>query len=270
MRGRYTQKELSDVVDYCESIGIEVIPCIQTLAHLNQIFRWKKYQKIKDTRDILLVGDEETYELIDRMFSSLRKSFKSKYIHVGMDEAHNLGLGKYLEKNGLRNRFDILSEHLAKVIEIAKKYDFTPIMWSDMFFRLANKGAYYTLEDTITDEIVSKCPDGIELVLWDYYHNTKNYFDNMIDQHKKFGRDVWFAGGFWSWNGFTPFNEWSIDSMQVAMTACAEKDIENVFFTMWGDDGKECSFNALLPSIFATRKIYEGITDMDTIKKLFK
>jgi hypothetical protein len=58
--------------------------------------------------------------------------------------------------------------------------------------------------------------------------------------------------------------------MQVAMTACAEKDIENVFFTMWGDDGKECSFNALLPSIFATRKIYEGITDMDTIKKLFK
>jgi hypothetical protein len=60
MRGRYTQKELSDIVEYCESIGIEVIPCIQTLAHLNQAFMWRKYKDIRDTGDILLAGDERT------------------------------------------------------------------------------------------------------------------------------------------------------------------------------------------------------------------
>ncbi len=270
MRGRYTKDEMKDIVNYCDSIGVEVIPCIQTLAHLNQIFRHDEYKKIRDTGDILLAGDERTYALIENMFKTLRECFKTDYLHIGMDEAHMLGLGKYLDKHGFRNRFDILSEHLAKVIEMAKKYDFTPIMWSDMFFRLANHGSYYSLEDTITDEIVSKCPDGVELVYWDYYHDTPDIYNNMIDQHKKFGRDVWFAGGAWSWSGFAPYNEWTLNSMSVAMRCCAEKNIENVFFTMWGDDGKECSFYSLLPSLFTMKKIYEGITDIEEIKVLFK
>jgi len=270
MRGRYSKEELLDVVSYCDTIGVELIPCIQTLAHLNQIFRHGKYSKIRDADDILLVGDERTYELIENMFKTLKGIFKSKHIHIGMDEAAMLGLGKYLDLHGYRNRFEILSEHLARVIEIAKKYGFTPIMWSDMFFRLANQREYHTLEDTITEEIVSKCPDGVELVYWDYYSTNKKRYDNMIQQHKKFGRDVWFAGGAWSWNGFAPFNKWSIESMSIAMRSCAENNIENVFFTMWGDDGKECSFYSLLPALFTLRKIYEGITDENEIKRLFK
>ncbi len=270
MRGRYTKEELADIVSYCESIGVEVIPCIQTLAHLNQIFRNADYGKIRDTADILLVGEERTYQLIENMFKTLRSVFKTDYIHIGMDEAHMLGLGKYLDKNGYRNRFDILSEHLTRVVDIAKKYGFTPIMWSDMFFRLANHGEYYTLEDTVNDAIVAKCPEGVELVFWDYYHDDIRYYDNMIAQHKKFGRDVWFAGGAWCWNGFAPFNRWSINSMSVAMRSCAANGIENVFFTMWGDNGKECSFYALLPALYTFRKIYDGITDENEIKRLFK
>ena len=270
MRGRYTKEELSDIVNYCETIGIEVIPCIQTLAHLNQIFRYGDYAKIRDTADILLVGDERTYEFVENMFRTVKQVFKSEYVHIGMDEAHMLGLGRYLDRNGYRNRFDILSEHLAKVIEIAKKYDLKPIMWSDMFFRLANHGVYYSNEDIITDEIVAKCPDGVELVYWDYYHDDKNFYDNMIAQHQKFGKPTWFAGGAWSWNGFAPLNKWSIDSMSAAMKSCAQNGIENVFFTMWGDNGKECSFYSLLPSLFTFRKIYDGITDEAEIKKLFK
>ena len=43
LRGRYTKEELKDMVSYCNSIGVEMIPCIQTLAHLNAIFRWRPY-----------------------------------------------------------------------------------------------------------------------------------------------------------------------------------------------------------------------------------
>ena len=270
MRGRYTKEELSDIVSYCESIDVEVIPCIQTLAHLGLIFRNSDYAKIRDTADILLVGDERTYEFIENMFKTVKQVFKSKYIHIGMDEAHMLGLGKYLDLHGYRNRFDILNEHLERVIVIAEKYGLTPIMWSDMFFRLANHGAYFSKDDIITDEIVKKCPKGVELVYWDYIHEEKEFYDNMIAQHKKFDRPVWFAGGAWCWNGFAPLNKWSIDTMTPAMNACAENEIENVFITMWGDNGKECSFYSLLPVLFKIRKNYEGITDDEEIKKLFK
>ena len=94
MRGRYAKKEMKEIVYYCKRIGMEVIPCIQTLAHLNQVFKWADYPQINDVADILLVGEDRTYTLIENMFRTLRECFRSEYIHIGMDEAHMLGLGK--------------------------------------------------------------------------------------------------------------------------------------------------------------------------------
>ncbi len=60
MRGRYTQKELKTIDSYAKSKGIELIPCIQTLAHLDLLFAWKRFQKIQDIYNILLIDNEET------------------------------------------------------------------------------------------------------------------------------------------------------------------------------------------------------------------
>lgn len=60
-----------------------------------------------------------------------------------MDEAHMVGLGKYLDQHGYRNRQEIMQRHLEMVLSICKQYGFTVQMWSDMFFRLAFHGAYY-------------------------------------------------------------------------------------------------------------------------------
>ena len=139
LRGRYTKEELKEIVAYGEQNGVELIPCIQTLAHLDQIFRWAEYKEIQDCDDILLAEDERTYKLIDDMFSTLRQCYKTSWIHIGMDEAHNLGKGKYRDIHGEADRFGILSRHLKKVSEIAEKYNFKPMMWSDMFFKLAGR-----------------------------------------------------------------------------------------------------------------------------------
>ena len=40
MRGRYSREEIREMDAYAASKGIELIPCIQTLAHLNSIFRY--------------------------------------------------------------------------------------------------------------------------------------------------------------------------------------------------------------------------------------
>ncbi len=270
MRGRYTKEELRDIVSYCNSIGVEVIPCVQALAHLSQIFRWGVYKPIRDTTNILLVGEERTYALIDNMFRTLRECFTSDRIHIGMDEAHMLGLGKYLDKHGYTNRFEILNAHLARVLEIAQKYGFKPLMWSDMYFRLANHDQYHTYDDVITEEIANAVPDGVDQVYWDYYSDDKKMYDNMLNSHAKFKGETWFAGGAWTWCGFTPRNQWTLTSMTPAMRACREKGVENIFMTMWGDNGKECSFHAILPALFAIRKIYDGIEDMDEIKRAFR
>lgn len=95
------------------------------------------------------------------MIKTMRRCFRSNKIHIGMDEAHMVGLGGYLEKHGYVKRFELLSSHLKRVTEITDKYGYSPMMWSDMFFRLGTKGgAYYDINPKLPDNISELIPEG--------------------------------------------------------------------------------------------------------------
>ena len=138
-RGRYSVEELREIDEYAASVGVELIPFIQTLAHLNQLLRWRAYRhKIFDIDDILLIDEPRTYELLENIFSTLSKTFRSKRVHIGMDEAHHVGLGKYLDMHGFTDRYALLLKHLKRVCEIAEKHGFeSTMMANDLFFNLS-------------------------------------------------------------------------------------------------------------------------------------
>ena len=73
MRGRYSKEEMREIDDFAYSIGIEAIPCIQTLAHLNAYKRWRTVPF--DYDDILLTDDDRTYRLITSMFKTNKFPF---------------------------------------------------------------------------------------------------------------------------------------------------------------------------------------------------
>ena len=95
-------------------------------------------------------------------------------------------------------------------------------------------------------------------------------YDSMFKKHAEFGRDVWFAGGAWTWQGFAPMNDYSLRGMSLAMESVRKNNIENVLITVWGDNGKETSYFSVLPSLYAIRQFAEGNFDMDSIKAGFK
>ena len=41
MRGRYSKAEMKEIDNYCFELGIEVVPCIQTLAHMDCLLKWQ-------------------------------------------------------------------------------------------------------------------------------------------------------------------------------------------------------------------------------------
>lgn len=266
MRGRYTMAEMREIDDYAARFGIEVVPCIQTLAHLGQIFRWKAYGHINDVKDILLIDDERTYELIEHMFATTSKCFRSRNIHIGMDEAHLVGRGRYEDKFGaVANRTELLIKHLTRVVEIAAKYGYEkPMMWSDMFFRLAFDGDYYSEKGDIPDEVYASVPENVRLVYWDYYNANKAVVENMVRLHKNFRRDVIFGGGAWMWSGFAPSNRHSFVTTDVALDVCMSSGIDKVLITMWGDNGAECSALAVLPTLVMTAERLYGHAEFET------
>jgi len=270
LRGRYSEAEMKELDDYGYAHGVEIIPCIQTLAHMNCIVRWPEYAAHKDIDDIMLAGDDFIYRLIDDMFATLTRCFRTRKINIGMDEAHNIGRGKYLDEHGSCNRTDIFLEHLNKVSEIAKKYGLTVGIWSDMFFRLATGGDYYVSDAGIDTSVAEKIPENVDLVYWDYYSTDKKRYDSMMKAHNQLKKGSWFAGGLWTWTGPAPHNAYSMNATEKAMRSCREYGVTDVMLTMWGDNGGECSRFAMLPSLFYASEIAKGITGMAQIKADFE
>lgn len=271
MRGRYSCDELKEMDEYAYSYGIELIPCIQTLAHLEGALRWPCFSEVKDCNNILLCGEEKTYTLIEAMIRTCRNCFRTKRIHIGMDEAHMMGLGKYLDRNGYETRDAIFCRHLDQVNEICKKYDFKPMIWSDMFFRLAFDGAYYPPEGAQFDpKVVELVPEDVELVYWDYYHEEQSDYERYIKQHKQFNNKIIFAGGAWRWLGHGPALVKSVYQTRVALKGCIEEGVDEVFVTAWGDNGNEASFMCILPIMQQYAEFcYQGdISDDELAKRM--
>jgi hypothetical protein len=268
MRGRYSTAEMREIDALCESLGMEAIPCIQTLAHLSTLMKWGEHPF--DGEGVLLVDNERTYELIDRMFATLSKCFKTKKVHIGMDEAHYLGRGRHLDEYGYEPTAEIMKRHLDKVCAIAEKYGYEPMIWSDMFFSTVTDHNYYTSKITLPQEWIDALPENVTPIYWDYYQTKQENFEDMLDNHLQLSDKTWFAGGIWSWTGFIPHNYFSIRSMKLAIDACRKYKTKNLFFCMWGDDGAECSHFAQLPALHYLAMYAKGVTDEEKIKAKFK
>lgn len=271
-RGRYSKAELKEMDRYARAHNMEVIPCIQTLAHLNALTRWPAYEKHFDMEDILLVGDPEVYGLIDKMFQTMAECFSSRTVHVGMDEAHMLGRGRYLDKNGLQDGKQILLSHIRKVSDIGAKYGFKLLMWSDMFYELASGKGYLdsTGDKNLLEYAKNQLPANVELVYWDYYSNDVQHYNKMMAEQQKLSETLWFAGGLWSWCGFAPHNGYSLRVTASAVEACRQNGLKNIFFTLWGDDGGECSRWAMLPALYYAAETARGNFDQQSIAEGFR
>ncbi|MBR7161588.1 MAG: beta-N-acetylhexosaminidase [Clostridia bacterium] len=269
-RGRYSAEELREIDRHAASLGIELIPFIQTLAHLNQLKHWRAYRhKIFDIDDILLIDEPRTYELLENIFSSLSKTFSSRRVHLGMDEAHHVGLGKYLDTHGFTDRYSLLMKHLNRVCEIAKKYGFTKTMMAnDLFFNLS-PGVFCS--DEVRDfppEITNAVPEGCEMVHWDYFGMETARYDAMLLSTQKLSRNVWFSGGAWTWNTFAPHNRYSMKRNAVALESCIRNGVTQAFFTLWGDNGGECAYEAALPALMHAAAVARGLSE-DEMKAEF-
>lgn len=267
MRGRYTENELKAMDVYAKEHGVELIPCIQTLAHLQSIERWPEYWGHFDCADILCVGDERNYQLIEGMFATLARCFSSKTIHIGMDEAYLVGRGRYYEKFGEKDRSQVMIEHLQRICTIGKQYGFRFLIWSDMFFKEATGGNLGGAP--ATNEVLRKIPDNVELVYWEYYSKDRAEYDKKMKAHQSIKEGTWFAGGLMSWAGFAPHNRFSMEVSEISLAACTNNQVDNVFFTMWGDCGGECSRFSLLPALFYASEVRKGNHDIEVIKEKF-
>lgn len=232
MRGRYSVEELRELDDYAYAIGIEIVPCIQTLGHMNKYLRWSEASKYRETPIILKPGDPEVDKLIRDMLVWASKPFRSKRIHVGLDEARQLGLGASLKRDGYRPQIDIFLEHINKVAGMCEELGLKPMMWNDLVFCFCSKNhKKYERDTVLSEQVLNGMPKNMDLVYWNYEDATCGKF--MIEKNREIGNPVIFGGGIWIFRGQLPDNHWSEYFHERALADCKEMGVEEVCHVIW-------------------------------------
>jgi len=238
LRGRYTNKEIREVDLFANELGISLIPCMQTAAHLEHFFRWPAHWGMRDDGSCLLAGYDETYKFIENVVKFVSETFSSKRVLIGMDETASMGKGQYFRKNGYRERIDIYREHLEKVKDIVHKYNLTPVIFDDMFVKHGSKIPWEHDPDTdFPKRNTGFIPEGIELLYWDYYSDDTTHYEKIFQRHKESGYLPSFMGGAWTWGGAVASQHYAIKTGEAALKACLKEGIKEVLIGTWNDCG---------------------------------
>ena len=268
-RGAYTKAEIKELDSFAKQFGLVLVPQIQTLGHLGVLKDWDCFSSMWDILDILLADEEETYKFIEAEIKSIRECFSSDIMHIGMDEAHLMGRGKYMDKHGHQETISLFLRHLNRVTEICKKYGFKPIVDSDLLFKFEYNEGYWSSKNKITDKMIENIPEEVVICYWDYYHHPDDIAitDNMMETHAATGREILYTCGAWNWWGFTPKNFYSNFVTPVQCETAIKHGIDNIKVSTFGDDGAECPPFAVLPAILRTIEQFYGNDEIKEVEK---
>lgn len=252
-RGGYSKAEIRAVDDYAARFGIELVPCIQTLGHMEQMFRWECYSPIRDLGAVMLADEDRTYAFIAKILDFWSDAVRSRRIHVGMDETHALGRGAYLNRHGYHPPREIILKHLTRVHDLCVERGMRPMMWSDMLVPHARAKDAHSPVDLAT-----QVPATMDLVCWDYYNESEEHYTNLIQRNGNAHR-ILMSPAVWCWA--TPWygREYTENRLLPALRACKKQGVKEVIVTMWNDDGGYGDLDSCWNGLaLAAEDIYRG------------
>lgn len=261
MRGRYSPEEIKEVDTYAAMLGIELIPCIETLGHLERTLCWFYANDFKDDASTVMVGEEKTYDFLEAIIKACADQFSSKRIHLGLDETGGSGRGAYLNKYGYRDGKELYAEHLSRVVDIAHKYGFQPMVYSDMMQKALPE----------YEEPLKQALKGADLVYWDYMiEDVEKYKADFAKQAVLGGRQF-YCGSAWTYSGCCADYRKAINSSNAGITACKEYGMDGYYVSLWADGGAETDlFSALLiVQLYAEHKFHQTV-EMPMVEKRVK
>jgi len=259
-RGRLSEEEYKEVVEYGRKLGIEVFPSLELAGHMENILSLPEFRQFSEWHNpregCLDVSDENARNFAYDLLKEAVELSPSKYIHIGGDETWAMGRGKSLNKTWQFEGPKLYEMHHKNMVDIVKRSGKTPILWGDML-----TGMYLREERERSKwaEIVSsEIWEGVIIANWDYGASDEEYFRRKINLFGKRKQQQIACPGLSNWNRYYPNFKVALENVKNFLTAAKKEGLPGFLLTAWGDDGEECLFSFLDPLILATMEIAEG------------
>ncbi len=205
----YSAEELRELIDYAGTRGIEIIPGLAALGHAELILNQKKFESYAELRNGMHGRFHSTQKhdfcpshpgmrkFLESYFSEVAAIFPSEYLHVGGDEAWDIGFCPQCAEKAAayRGEEEIYRDHFTFCHRIVtKKLGKRMMMWDDMF-------EYYP-------DILPEMPSDIVMVNWQYQLNVTGYqghfanlvFSDRLAQYDALGFDYLVAPADYLWS----------------------------------------------------------------------
>lgn len=131
-----SREDVAALADAADAEGIELIPLQQSLAHLEYLLKHDRFSHLLERapkQNLLCPSHPESMPLIKTLMADLLASHpRSKYFHIGGDEARKIGecprCGPLVEREGVGQLYGRYIGELARWVLAQGK---RPIVWDD-------------------------------------------------------------------------------------------------------------------------------------------
>ena len=239
-RGAFSNKQIRELVEYGEDIGVTLFPCMQTLGHMEQILKYdRKYIAMQDTPWVINIKNEDTYEFLEKIINNCVQPYNTKLIHLGMDEPWGLGRGLAFTPDVPINPGRIYAEHVSRMAKYCEQCGLQPIIWGD--FVLGRSG-----DKPLTHEELASFPKSLIMDYWNYYDRDPEIYNRHLEIFQKNGYAAIASPATWSWNRYWVKQQAAKSTIDACMAAVYSRGVDKALITLWGDDGAECLFDSNL------------------------
>ncbi len=246
MRGPYSKADLRRLVRYAKQFGIEMFPCIQTLAHLEQILQYKKaYGALRDTASVLSVKAKGTRDFVAALLDSASAPYETPRIHIGMDEPWDLGRGTCFEIGRAVDPRELYVQHLRVVAALCAERNLEPIAWGD--FVLGQHA--FNGDLPMTPAQWKRIPKQITLDYWSYFSENEQEYRKDMRRFREHGFEPIVSPALWNWDRFWGLYDKARRTFEPMLLAAKREGVRRVLMTMWGDDGNEAPYRSNFPGL---------------------
>ncbi len=230
-----TAEEIMEFDQYCQMLGIDLIPSISTFGHLYKMLGTKTFSSLCELDDsegqpfsfgnrmahhTLDASDPRALKLMKERIDEYMSLFSSKYFNICADETFDIGHGKTkdlvarLGRESVYIRFvDELCQHVARRGKI-------PMFWGDIIASDPKKAAIL--------------PNGTICLNWGY---APDQDDSSVKAFHSVGVKQYVCPGVQGWNSLINVMPDAYANISRMCTYAHQYEAEGVLNTDWGDMG---------------------------------
>jgi hexosaminidase len=228
-RYAYTKEEIKSFINYCSSVGIDVIPLQQSFGHVEYILRHYRYKDLredqKDYSQVCPLEEKGNKELFTDLFTELAATHPSKYFHIGGDETYLLGhCEKCKAKAAIEGTSKLYIDHIRMLCDIVISLGKIPVLWADIALK--------------HPEAIEQLPKGTILIDWNYGWDLSNFGDH--EKLMQAGFEVWGAPSLRSHPDNYFLTQWEkhFKNIRDFVPTCRKLGYKGIIMTSWSTSGQ--------------------------------